>query len=289
MLRCNPRNWDFDIDRFLNPFVLPPPWKHLPYPIAHFFGYRKSKPQNVGNLVSIFWACVGVFCGVAVVSIVSRQIPSFRDHGAPIIVGSFGAAAVLEFYSIESPLSQPRNSVFGQLLSAIIGVAICKLFQLSPHFDSIRWLGGASSCALATTVMALTKTVHPPAGATALLAVVDDGVVHLGWFLVPIVLLGCALMLVVALFINNIQRRFPQYWWSPEDARLHRVPWRRHVGDVESKGEPKPDEIDGRSRSDSTVREDAVLVMRPGEVLVPEHMFITPEEKLFLEELSNRL
>ncbi|KXH62604.1 HPP family protein [Colletotrichum nymphaeae SA-01] len=180
MLRCNPRNWDFDIDRFLNPFVPPPPWKYLPYPISHFFGYRKSKPQNVGNLVSIFWACVGVFCGVAVVSIVSRQIPSFRDHGAPIIVGSFGAAAVLEFYSIESPLSQPRNSVFGQLLSAVVGVAICKLFQLSPHFDSIRWLGGALSCALATTVMALTKTVHPPAGATALLAVVDDGVVHLG-------------------------------------------------------------------------------------------------------------
>ncbi|KAI3553707.1 HPP family protein [Colletotrichum abscissum] len=289
MLRCNPRNWDFDIDRFLNPFVPPPPWKYLPYPISHCFGYRKSKPQNVGNLVSIFWACIGVFCGVAVVSIVSRQIPSFRDHGAPIIVGSFGAAAVLEFYSIESPLSQPRNSVLGQLLSAIVGVAICKLFQLSPHFDSIRWLGGALSCALATTVMALTKTVHPPAGATALLAVVDDGVVHLGWFLVPIVLLGCALMLVVALLINNIQRRFPQYWWSPEDVRLHRVPWRRHVGDVESKEQPKPDEADGRSRSDSTVREDAVLIMRPGEVLVPEHMFITPEEKLFLEELSNRL
>ncbi|KZL82526.1 hpp family protein [Colletotrichum incanum] len=289
MLRCNPREWNFDIDRFLNPFIPPPPWKHLPYPIAHFFGYRKSKPNNVGNLLSVFWACIGVFCGVAVVALVSRQIPIFKEHGAPIIVGSFGAAAVLEFYSIESPLAQPRNSVFGQVLAAVIGVAICKLLQLSPHFESVRWLGGALSCALATTVMALTKTVHPPAGATALLAVVDDGVVRLGWILVPIVTLGCVIMLVVALIINNIQRRFPQYWWSPEDVRVHRVPWKRRGGDMESKGDATSDEVEARSRSDSTVREEAVLIMRPGEVVVPEHMFITPEEKVFLEELSNRL
>lgn len=143
--------------------------------------------------------------------------------------------------------------------------------------------------------MALTKTVHPPAGATALLAVVDDGVVRLGWILVPIVMLGCVLMLVVALVINNIQRRFPQYWWSPEDVRLHRAPWRRRADDdskdVESKGggDGSSDEAEARSRSESTVREDAVLIMRPGEVIVPETMFITPEEKMFLEELSNRL
>lgn len=110
MLRCNPRNWDFDIDRFLNPFVPPPPWKYLPYPISHFFGYRKSKPQNVGNLVSIFWACVGVFCGVAVVSIVSRQIPSFRDHGAPIIVGSFVSISPLSSRNLRTlPVSTPST------------------------------------------------------------------------------------------------------------------------------------------------------------------------------------
>lgn len=196
---------------------------------------------------------------------------------------------MLEFYSIESPLSQPRNSVLGQLLSAVVGVAICKLFQLSPHFQSIRWLGGALSCALATTVMALTKTVHPPAGATALLAVVDDGVVNLGWFLVPIVVLGCVIMLVTALIINNIQRRFPQYWWTPEDVRLHRVPWIRRRIDVENKGGDTEEVAKARNRSESTVREESVLIMRSGEVIVPEHMFITPEEKVFLEELSNRL
>lgn len=196
---------------------------------------------------------------------------------------------MLEFYSIESPLAQPRNSVLGQLLAALVGVAVCKLFQLSPNLEEIRWLGGALSCALATTVMALTKTVHPPAGATALLAVVDDGVVGLGWFLVPVVLLGSVVMLATALIINNIQRRFPMCWWTPDDVRLHRVPWRRQRGDEENKGKGEADEVQSSSTSETTIKPDPVLIVRPGEVIVPEHMFITPEEKIFLEQLSNRL
>ncbi|KAK2000905.1 HPP family protein [Colletotrichum falcatum] len=290
MLPCNPKEWDFDIDRFVNPFIPHPRWECLPYPIAHFFGYRKSKPNNTGNLVPIFWACIGVFSGVAVVALVSQHVPLFKQHGAPIIVGSFGAAAVLEFYSIESPLAQPRNSVFGQVLSAAVGVAVCKLLQLSPHFESIRWLGGALSCALATTVMALTKTVHPPAGATALLAVVDNGVVRLGWILVPIVALGSVVMLFIALFINNVQRCFPQYWWSPEDLRACGAPWRRRGDDLECRGGVASDATEARSdKSESTAMEDSVLIMRPGEVVVPKHLFITPEERMFLEGLSNRL
>ncbi|KAA8629075.1 hypothetical protein SMACR_09220 [Sordaria macrospora] len=64
--------------------------------------------------------------------------------------------------------------------------------------------------------MALTGTVHPPAGATALMAVLDDKVQGLGWFLMAPVMLGCVIMLVCALLVNNIRRRFPFYWWSPE-------------------------------------------------------------------------
>lgn len=62
--------------------------------------------------------------------------------------------------------------------------------------------------------MGLTGSVHPPAGATALLAVTDDGVARLGWGLVPVVLVGCALMLLVALLVNNVQRTFPASWWT---------------------------------------------------------------------------
>lgn len=87
--RWDPRGWNFDIDQFLNPFVPPPPWSYLPYPVSRFFGYRKSPTQSPGNLVAIFWAFIGIFCGISIITVVSEHIPSFKDAGAPLIVGSF--------------------------------------------------------------------------------------------------------------------------------------------------------------------------------------------------------
>jgi CBS-domain-containing membrane protein len=67
--------------------------------------------------------------------------------------------------------------------------------------------------------MGITKTVHPPAGATALLAATDPGISRMGWFLLPFVLLCSILMLCCALVVNNIQRQFPMYWWTPVDLK----------------------------------------------------------------------
>lgn len=75
--------------------------------------------------------------------------------------------------------------------------------------------------------MTLTDTVHPPAGATALLAVTDPAVARLRWALVPLVLLGAAAVLAVACLVNNCQRRFPLYWWTPRHVG---GAWRRILG-----------------------------------------------------------
>lgn len=84
-----PSEWNFSIDRYLNPWIPKAPWRYLPSPISHFLGHR-SKPQRyLGNVAIIFWAFIGVFSGLTIIEVVSRQIPSFRDHGAPIIIGSF--------------------------------------------------------------------------------------------------------------------------------------------------------------------------------------------------------
>lgn len=210
---------------------------------------------------------------------------------------------MLEFYAIETPLAQPRNAILGQLVACIVGVAVCKLFLLSDDFDRIQWVGGAIACAAATACMALTKTVHPPAGATALLAVTDAGIVQLGWFLIPIVLLGCMLMLVVALLINNIGRRFPLYWWTPEELRqgrreiFHRKA-SSHKSSVvnvhEDEGKEARDvEADAGAPAQDVLAEcssDAgEILIRPGEVVVPEHMYLTQEEMLLLESMSQRL
>ena len=94
-------------------------------------------------------------------------------------------------------------------------MAITKLFLLSDHFDNLVWLVGALACASSSVIMTITKTIHPPAGATALLAAVDPGVRGIGWGLIPVVMISSALMITVACIVDNLQRVYPRYWWTP--------------------------------------------------------------------------
>ncbi|KAI0843959.1 HPP family protein [Daldinia vernicosa] len=296
-----PTKWHFEIDQYLNPWIPAAPWKRLPYPVAHFLGYRPEHQRPLGNIAMVFWAFIGVFCSLTMIEAVGHAIPSFEEHGAPIIIGSFGAAAVLEFYAIESPLSQPRNVVLGQFFSSLIGIAIRKLFALRPMSHEVTWVAGSLSCSCAVAFMALTGTVHPPAGATALLAVVDEEVAHLGWFLLPVVLLGCALMQCVALLLNNIQRRFPVYWWTPAEVgrrkkqqqqqQQHQIPdGKSSNSDSGSDNGTKLGITTTRHMEEGRIAiEPSKVIITRGHVAIPDGMYLSPEEKMFLEELSERL
>ena len=128
-----------------------------------------------------------------------------------MIIGSFGASAVLIYGAIKSPLAQPRNLLGGHILSALVGVTAFKL--LTPHL----WLAAALAVSVSIAVMHATKTLHPPGGATALIAVISGAKVHnLGYLyaLVPVAG-GALIMLAVALLINNVapRRRYPEFWW----------------------------------------------------------------------------
>lgn len=198
------------IRHFCNTFL-----ERIPYPVAHFLGHRREAPKPLHDALVLLWAFIGIMGSILLISVATRKIPAFHENGAPVIVASFGAAAVLEFHAIHTPLSQPRNAVCSQIIASVIGVCVSKLFGLAKDDDHIRWVGGALSCAIATTIMALTGTIHPPAGATALIAVVDERSTQMGWWLIPLVLLSCVIMMGIALILNNLQRRFPEYWWSP--------------------------------------------------------------------------
>ena len=96
------------------------------------------------------------------------------------------------------------------MLSAVIGVACYQCFSSSP------WLASALAVATAIAVMHATKTLHPPGGATALIAVIGSEQIHsLGYLyaLIPVGF-GALLMLAVALVVNNIpqSRRYPEFW-----------------------------------------------------------------------------
>ncbi len=76
--------------------------------------------------------------------------------------------------------------------------------------------GGKAKTKPKKTTMHLTKTLHPPGGATALIAVIGGDAVHqLGYLYVLVPAgLGAVVMLIIALLVNNIpqNRRYPEFW-----------------------------------------------------------------------------
>ena len=94
--------------------------------------------------------------------------------------------------------------------------------------------------------MQFTKTTHPPAGATALLVAVDDSIYALGWYYLPVVLLSSTMVLVSALLVNNVQRRYPTFWWEPVTPP--------HAGVVTAKEAPRvsTDKIEGNAASNGS-------------------------------------
>lgn len=177
----------------------------------NYFQKMKGGGQSPPSVspVEILWSWIGSFLGLAAVSLLHFKI--LDQTGLMMIIGSFGASAVLIYGAIRSPLAQPRNLLGGHVLSAIIGVTAFQLLGGQP------WLAAAMAVSTSIALMHLTKTLHPPGGATALIAVIGGESVHsLGYLYVVIpTALGAGVMLIVALLVNNIPRgrKYPEFWF----------------------------------------------------------------------------
>lgn len=178
--------------------------------LNNYFNKMKgtSKSPPAVHLSEIIWSWIGAFLGISVVALISYKV--LEGKGLTMIIGSFGASAVLIYGAIKSPLAQPRNLLGGHFFSAIIGVTSYQLFQ--PQI----WLASALAVATAIAFMHATKTLHPPGGATALIAVIGGESVHKLGYLYAIIptAVGASIMLAVALIVNNIPktRRYPEFW-----------------------------------------------------------------------------
>lgn len=181
--------------------------KHLKHYFGKMRGTTRRGPPRVST-TEILWSWLGAFLGIGVVAWVEQWFLEGTDN--LLMIGSFGASAVLVYGAPRSPLAQPRNLVGGHMLSALVGVLCFQL--LSPYPGLAEAVAVASSIAL----MHLTKTLHPPGGATALIAVIGSGELHaLGYsYVLAPVGLGAVILLVVGLLVNNASanRRYPEFW-----------------------------------------------------------------------------
>lgn len=175
---------------------------------AKWRGTTAGSPPRVSNQ-EVFWSWLGALLGIGLLAAVGQFC--FSTYNQHLLIGSFGASAVLLFGAPRSPLAQPRNLVGGHVLSALTGVVCWKLFSTSPV------LAQALAVATAIALMHLSRTLHPPGGATALIATLGSGEIQkLGfWYVLWPATLGPLLLLVVGLLINNLprSRRYPLIWW----------------------------------------------------------------------------
>jgi len=155
---------------------------------------------------------LGGFIAIAAIGFLSQRL-DVETNDRFFLIGSFGASAVLIYGLVNSPLAQPRNLFGGHILSAIVGVTMHKLF--GEGFPV--WLAPAFAVSSAIVVMQMTKTLHPPGGATALIATIgSDKVKALGyWYVFSPVCSGLIIMFIVALAVNNLHkdRLYPKKWF----------------------------------------------------------------------------
>lgn len=176
----------------------------------------KSQCPPRKPMTKIFWSTVGAFMGIYCIAWGGQICSSLDMQDLLFLAGPFGASAVLIYGAPLAEFSQPRNLVLGHVVSAIIGVTA---YQFLPEIDQSPALQAAAGVSLSICAMHLLRCLHPPGGATALIAVIGSERVHaLGYqYAITPILFGALILLLVALLINNLstnpQRHYPVYWF----------------------------------------------------------------------------
>lgn len=173
--------------------VTPSPWQQM-------LGIEFSPVSHRERWIS----ALGGFVGLLVIYFVSHALGG--PPSAPLLIFSIGASAVLVFAVPHGSLSQPWPVFGGHLMAALIGVACARMVPNA---------GLAAALAVGLTIVAMhyLRCIHPPGGATALVAVLGGPSVQalgFGFVLAP-VLLNVLLLLAAGVAFNAFfpWRRYP--------------------------------------------------------------------------------
>lgn len=148
----------------------------------------------------ILFATVG-----SIVAISSLAFIAMTTHGL-MLLGSFGASALLLFALPEAPLSQPRSVIGGHLAASVIAFGCLTLF-------GSQWWAVGLATGLGVGFMMITRTVHPPAGSNAIIVFLAKPTCG---FLLLSTLAGTVLLVAIAVIYHRCTRRhkYPRYWHS---------------------------------------------------------------------------
>ena len=140
------------------------------------------------NFISAF----GAFVCISVLA----YLNSF-DASNLWLIPPFGASMVLVMAVHESPLAHPKNVLFGHIISAFSGVFVYSILGFS-------FLSVGLGVGLAIFLMMTTKTVHPPAGANPIIAIL--GAKGLDFIIMPVAA-GAFFIVLFAIIYNKLLKR----------------------------------------------------------------------------------
>lgn len=118
-----------------------------------------------------------------------------------------------------------------------------------------------------------------------MLAIIDPTIVGMGWMFVPLIVLGSLLMFLVALIVNNVQRMFPAFWWTPRDVG------KKAGEDVESGWQDKEREEEREAKIEQIENDGfrQMIVLSASGVIIPKGFALGPEQVQVLEILRDKL
>ena len=144
------------------------------------------------NNKDILIASLGAFICMFLISYLN-----LIDESNVWLIPPFGASLVLVMAVHDSPLAKPRNVFFGHVISASSGVLVFYFLGNSPLSISI-------GLTLAIIIMLFTKTIHPPAGANPVIAIL--GAKSFEFVIMPVAI-GASFIVIFALIYNKLMKR----------------------------------------------------------------------------------
>lgn len=141
----------------------------------------------------------GVLAGLLAAAAVAGWLGA--SPGWPVLMAPLGASAVLVFALPASPLAQPWPVLVGNTVSAAVGAAVAQWVPLP------MLAAAPLAAALAVAAMLATRSLHPPGGAVALLAVTVGA--DLRFVALPVFANTAVLLLAAVVYNRSSGRRYP--------------------------------------------------------------------------------
>ena len=140
-----------------------------------------------------------------------------------MLLGSYGALATLLFAAPQAPVSQPRMVLGGHAIAIIVAIAFDRISE--PAYGTAilpREMAVGLAPAVAITAMQILGLTHPPAGAAVLVFLFyPESIRQMGLLFYVPVYLGCFILVMMALVINNsfsFRPAYPRFWYLWETA-----------------------------------------------------------------------